>query len=180
MSAMPPFTVKLAMEISPEILQQLKEFSLFKDFSEDEIKLRQVAAVMRRQEAKAGAYILNEGEEGDDLYLLMKGKVRVIKHTKQKEEYTIVDLEAAYHVFFGEMALMDSDRRSASVLVLEDAELLLLSRADFTQLGDKFPDIGLPITRIITKILIGRLRNVNNDVILLFDALVDEIQTNHL
>ena len=163
-----------------DFIDRLKDFSIFSDIAEDDIKLRQIAAVMKARSAKKGDYLFGEGDEGDELFLLIKGMVRVIKHTKQEEEYTIVDLEASYNVFFGEMALMDQDVRSASILVLEDSEFLVLNRKDFIELGDKFPDIGLPITRTINKILIDRLRNVNNDVILLFDALVDEIQTNHL
>ncbi len=166
--------------IDSKILERLKQFSLFADIAEDEIRLRQVASVMKFRSGKMGEYLLNEGDEGDELFLLLKGKVRVIKHTKQNEEYTIVDLEASYNVFFGEMALMDQDVRSASILLLENSDFMVLNRADFTELGNKFPDIGLPITRKINKMLIDRLRHVNDDVILLFDALVDEVQTNHL
>ncbi|MDX2470541.1 MAG: cyclic nucleotide-binding domain-containing protein [SAR324 cluster bacterium] len=166
--------------ITENQIEHLKNFSLFKDIAESDEKMAIVSKYMTPQRAKKDEYLFREGDEGDEIFILMKGKVRVIKKTKQQEEYTIVDLEDSFHVFFGEMALMDQDVRSASIMILEDSELLVMNREGFMEMGDQHPEIGLPITRVVNKIVIDRLRNVNNDVILLFGALVDEIQTNHL
>ena len=106
--------------------------------------------------------------------------VRVCKNTTLNDQYTIVDLKSEWNVFFGEIALMDNDERSASVMVLEDCEVLVMDREKFDELGDRHPEICLPITRVIVKRICMNLRNVNNDVIMLFDALVNEIQANQL
>lgn len=168
------------METREEIITRLKDFALFEDIAEDDEKLEKVSAILEPRNIKAGEYIFKQGDHGEELFILTSGAVRVCRNTKQNEEYTIVDLKAEYNVFFGEIALMDSDERSASIKVLEDCEVLVMAKDKFTELGDRFPEIGLPITRIIVKRICGNLRNVNNDVILLFDALVNEIQSTQL
>ncbi|MBU2512821.1 cyclic nucleotide-binding domain-containing protein [bacterium] len=163
-----------------ELIARLKDFSLFEDIADDNQKMEKVVAILKSKTIKAGEYIFRQGDQGEELFILISGAVRVCKTTMQKEEYTIVDLKAEYNVFFGEIALMDSDKRSASIKVLEDCEVLVMEKDNFTQLGNEYPEIGLPITRVIVKRICGNLRNVNNDVILLFDALVNEIQSTQL
>jgi len=160
--------------------ERLKDFSLFSEFADQPEQIKTVARYMRVQTYKAGEYIFREGDLGDDLSLLASGAVRVLKYTKTKEEYTIVDLNGAANVFFGELALMDEDKRSASIQVLENCMTYVLDRPSFLELGKQHPEIALPITQAIAKIISGRLRSVNDDVILLFDALVNEVESNHL
>jgi CRP-like cAMP-binding protein len=74
------------------------------------------------------------------------------------------------------MALIDDDRRSATVIATEDSEFLVISKNDFLSLGNKYPAIGLPITRAIAKILASRLRKTTGDMLTIFDALVQELQ----
>lgn len=163
-----------------EIIERLKNFALFEDIAHDDEKMAKVAGILKSQTIKSGEYIFKQGDHGEELFILMSGAVRVCKNTKQNEEYTIVDLKAEYNVFFGEVALMDSDERSASIKVLEDCDVLVMAKDDFTRLGNEHPEIGLPITRVIVKRICSNLRNVNNDVILLFDALVNEIENTQL
>lgn len=163
-----------------KITARLKDFSLFEHIANDEEKLKKVVSILQPRKIASGEYIFKQGDHGEELFILTSGAVRVCKNTKQNEEYTIVDLKAEYNVFFGEIALMDSDERSASIKVLEDCEVLIMEKDQFTRLGDEYPEIGLPITRVIVQRICSNLRNVNNDVILLFDALVHEIESSQL
>ncbi|MBT4287806.1 MAG: cyclic nucleotide-binding domain-containing protein [Deltaproteobacteria bacterium] len=159
---------------------RLKDFSLFADISSDESKIEKIAEILEHRQIKNGEYIFKQGDNGEELFILMSGKVRVCKKTKTDEEYTIVDLKSEWNVFFGEIALMDNDERSASILVLEDCDVLVMGKEKFEALGNQYPEICLPITRVIIKRICKNLRNVNNDVILLFDALVNEIESAQL
>ncbi|HKK48535.1 MAG TPA: hypothetical protein VJ932_05530, partial [Alkalispirochaeta sp.] len=58
----------------------------------------------------------------------------------------------------------------------EDSEFLVITKQDFTRLGDSYPSIGLPITRAIAQILASRLRKTTGDMLTIFDALVSEIE----
>lgn len=163
-----------------EIIERLKDFSLFENISDQKENLEKIAAILDLRHIRAGEYIMKQGDRGEELYILITGAVRVCKNTKQNEEYTIVDLKAEFNVFFGEIALMDSDVRSASIKVLEDCDVLVMEKDKFDQLGSQYPEICLPIIQTIGKKICGNLRNANNDVILLFDALVNEIQSTQL
>lgn len=166
--------------IPKEIIDRLSDFSLFKDFSDDEESMKIIASIMEPREYAADEYIFRQGDHGKELYILTSGSVRVCKNTPQDEEYTITDLKAEWNIFFGEIALMDNDERSASIKVLKDCKVLVMDRDRFEELGKEHPEICLSITKVIVKIICGRLRNVNDDVILLFDALVSEIQSTQL
>lgn len=163
-----------------ETINLLKDIPLFRDIANDEAKMVALAEIMSQKTYKKGSYIFKEKEPGNELYILTSGAVRVCKNTLENEEYTIVDLKAENKVFFGEIALMDNDVRSASIRVLEDCNALIMNREKFEALGNKHPEICLPITRVIAKILCGRIRNANQEVILLFEALINEIQEAQL
>ena len=108
------------------------------------------------------------------------GEVRVCKTTKQNEEYAIADLSAKNNIFFGEIALMDNDLRSASIKVIQNCSVLIIHRDKFIQLGDQHPEICLPITRSIATRLCRNLRSANENIIDLFEALVSEVESSHL
>jgi len=71
---------------------------------------------------------------------------------------------------------LDNDRRSATVIADTDCELLEINRTDFVKLGDKYPHLGLPITREISAIIASRFRKQGDDIIILFEALVGEVR----
>lgn len=160
-----------------EIIKTLKEVPIFKKFADNRAELEKLAAIMDYKKAKKGSVIIREGDEGDTLFILKSGAVNILKRTLEKEEYTVVRLESKKGsvIFFGELALLDSDKRSATVVADTDVELLIIKRNDFIKLGDKYPHLGLPITREISKILASRLRKANQDIITLFEALVQEV-----
>ncbi len=160
-----------------EIINTLKNVSIFKQFAQKTEELEKLANIMNIVYAKKGETIIKEGEEGDVLYIIKKGCVNILKRTLENEQYVVVKLESKEGsvVFFGELALLDNDTRSATVTADSDCEFLVVKRDDFIKLGDEHPNLGLQITREISKILAGRLRRANKDIITLFEALVEEI-----
>jgi len=72
-----------------------------------------------------GAVICREGEEGEEMYIIQKGKVRVSKDFAGRTHLISV-LEKGD--FFGEMALVSRTRRSATVTALDAVELLVFNR----------------------------------------------------
>jgi CRP-like cAMP-binding protein len=86
-------------------------------------------------------------------------------------------LHAEDNASFGELALLDDDRRSATIMARKDCEVLALKREDFERFGDARPDIALIITRGLARLVTRNLRNSNEDVVLLFNALVNEVRS---
>lgn len=159
-----------------DILRTLGSVSFFSMFADRTDVLRKILALSRRRSFQKGKYIIREGESGDALIIILHGAIDIIKNTLQNEAYTVTNLDAAEGgINVGEMALIDNDRRSASVLARTDCECLEIDRDDFLKFGDENPEIGLAITRAIARQLSASLRKSNTDVITLFSALVEEI-----
>lgn len=159
-----------------KILDKLRQISLFNEIKSDESKLTKVYSVCTPRFFKAGSRIIQEGETGDEMFIIISGSVEILKKTRAGDNYTVVRLKAEHNIFIGELALIDDDTRSATVIASEDSEFMVIKKKDFLDLGNSSPDIGLPITRAIAKILAGRLRKTTQDMLILFDALVTEIQ----
>ena len=159
-----------------KVKEKLKKISIFKKFSEDNIALEKLSGIIRVVKFPKSAFIIKEGEQGDEMFILNVGRVSIEKRTLQDESYTVVELTDDMHVFFGELAMMDDDVRSASVVAVTDCECFKIKKADFEKLGDEDTKIGLYVTREVAKILSKRLRNANKDSITLFEALVTEIE----
>ena len=159
-------------------IDRLKQISIFKDIKDDEQALKDLFSIMSVVRYPASAHIINEGEQGSDMFILNKGQIRIEKKTLQNEPYTVVVLRDDMNVFFGEQALMDSEQRSATVVAETECECFVVKKDDFVALGNKNPLIGLYITREIVKIISKRLRKASSDIITLFSALVTEIESS--
>jgi CRP/FNR family cyclic AMP-dependent transcriptional regulator len=168
-----------ASTVADPTIEKLKEVSFFSMFENDEETIGKIAGLCSRKFFRRGKYIIREGEYGDELYIVLNGEIEIQKHTLQHEQYTVTTLNADQSsINVGEIALIDNDRRSASVLAKTDCECLVISRDDFIKFGDENPRAGLAITRAVASQLSAYLRKSNTDVITLFSALVEEISAN--
>ena len=157
------------------VIEKLKKIKLFRDLKDDDEKLAKVAKIVSWQQCKAGDQVITEGEEGSELYILQKGVVSILKKTLDQELYTIITFKDDEEVFFGELALLDNEVRSASVTAKTDCEFLVINRGNFIRLGGEDPRLGLLVTRAIGGELCKRLRKANQDIIILFEALVGQV-----
>ena len=157
-------------------IEKLKNIALFEMIKDDEDAMKKVLDITSLRKFHKGDYLIREGEVGDELFILMEGDVDILKKTRAGDDYLVVSLKAEYNIFIGEMALIDDDKRSASVVATKDAVALVIGKQQFLALGNDNPMIGLSITRVISKIIAGRLRKTNEDMMILFDALVSEVQ----
>ncbi len=157
-----------------EIIKKLNKISIFAKFKDNAEKLKKIADIIEPQYFRKGQRLINEGDAGDSMFILKTGEVTISKRTLEDEEYTIVNLSGEMNVFFGELALLDDDKRSASITALTDCEVWAIKRPDFINLGEQDAYLCLIITREIAKMLAVRLRKTNVDVITLFEALIQE------
>jgi cAMP-dependent protein kinase regulator len=87
----------------------------------------------------AGATVLEEGAPGDSLYIIKKGGVEVYTVDMQGAELKLAQLKEGD--FFGEISLLKGQPRTASIRVLEEAELLRLAKIDFDQVIVSHPEV---------------------------------------
>jgi len=116
--------------------QFLRKIHLFHDLTDEQLPA--VAEKLTEVSFAGGATVFEQGSEADSFYLIYSGKVRVVRKKDGKEE------ELANLVpddYFGEMALISSQPRSATVEAMQDSLCLRLSKIDFQELIKSFPSI---------------------------------------
>jgi CRP/FNR family transcriptional regulator, cyclic AMP receptor protein len=154
----------------------LKDCPLFKGLNEEEIAVYRAAT--RVVSYKEGESIMIEGEAGETLVILIKGKVTISKKltllggdegdTKDK---TFITLTAEYKPFFGEMAmLMEDSLRTASVIASTDCDIVLMEKLAFQDVCGKHPAIGLKVMENIAKKLATNLERESKNVLKLTTA----------
>lgn len=104
--------------------------------------------------------IIREDDQGEFLYLILSGKVRVTKRTYEGIEQILGILETGD--FFGEMVLLDRRSRSASVYSHSRVELAKIQHADVAAIMNENPRIGLKVLRAFSEVISLRLRNAND------------------
>jgi serine phosphatase RsbU (regulator of sigma subunit)/CRP-like cAMP-binding protein len=107
----------------------------------------------------AGKIILEENSEGQELYLIAEGRVKVVKYSTTGEE----KLLALLHVgdFFGELELIDGRNRSARVVAVEDCTLFSLNKNTFLNLLNQSHPFALRVMQVLSL----RLRATDNHFI---------------
>ncbi len=128
-----------------EPLLALKEISLFTNLSLDQLEA--VHQITTEVEYLADEVIMREGDRGDQLYLLLEGRVRVFKNYGLPNEDKLRDLPAGS--YFGEMAILGGGERLATIVTLEHSHLLSLDGNSLRELLMQMPDISFEIFRVL-------------------------------
>lgn len=121
----------------------LSKISLFSDLSRSEIERLQNLLVERQY--KRGEAILIQNDKGDSLYIIAEGRVKVVLYGDKGKEVILSILKEGE--FFGEMALLDEDVRSAYVITLEKTRVLVLQREIFINWINSHPQIAVKLLK---------------------------------
>ena len=134
----------------------LRRMPLFRHLVYKEI-LR-VLNVTSVKEYPPGEEIIKEGTAGDEMFVLLRGKIRL-----HKNDAFITHLEPGAHI--GEMALVDRRYpRSASATAEERSRVLILSRKDFYEIIRKEPQLSTKLLWAFTQVLADRLRKTTAEL----------------
>ncbi|MGK2856798.1 MAG: Crp/Fnr family transcriptional regulator [Thermoanaerobaculia bacterium] len=107
-----------------------RRFSLFAELDDADLAL--VAEVARPRRYSRDEVVIREDERGDVLCLIKQGRVKISMTSPEGKEIILSTLGPGE--FFGEMALLDDEPRSASVIATEKLEVLTIWRSDFLEL----------------------------------------------
>lgn len=137
----------MQLEAGMKELMLLKKVSLFNSLSLDQIEA--IRAVCVESIYLKGEVIFREGSEGHHLYILLSGMVEVVKGHGSRHSTSLAVLKEGD--YFGELSIIDSQERSATAAVLEDARVLTLERNQFEQLLYDIPDVAMEICKGLTR-----------------------------
>lgn len=122
--------------------------------------LRRIAAVGTREQHPSGATVFSEGSEGDKMYLILSGAVRISRQVPGLGEEALAVLRAGN--YFGEMSLIDESPRSADAKAHEATELLVLKKDDLEDLLFVDRDLAYDLLWNFVRTLTSRLRDTND------------------
>jgi hypothetical protein len=129
----------------------LRHVPLFSNMATSE--LTQVASLAREVTYPAGSRIIQEGEHGDHMFLIVDGEVLI-----QRGETPLNKLGP--RDFFGEMSIIDGEARSASATAVTDCLLLRIDKEDFQELLSTYSSAAISVVRALNQ----RLREVLPDL----------------
>jgi serine/threonine protein phosphatase PrpC/CRP-like cAMP-binding protein len=145
---------RLAREVNLK-MEVLHKMPLFRHLTYQE--LVRVMNITQVRTYEPDAEVVAEGADGDELFIVLTGKVRVVS-----AQAKIAELGPGEH--FGEMALVDKAPRSADVIAAEPSSLLAIKRRDFFDIIRKDHPIAVKLLWSFLGVLTERLRNTSREL----------------
>ena len=142
------------MPLTP--LEVLRKVPLFATMREGDINA--FAELVRERTYPKGSVIVFEDDPGDALYLVSAGQVKVVLIGEDGREVILSVLGEGS--FFGEMSLIDDQPRSATVIAMTDAGVLVLRREDFQSRLRSSPEVAIALLRELSR----RLRRADEKI----------------
>jgi CRP/FNR family cyclic AMP-dependent transcriptional regulator len=134
-----------------EILSKIALFSLMKKRD-----LKRISKLSRRHRYEKGDVIVQEGARDGRLFVIISGEVAVMKDLGKPCEIHLRKLGSG--TYFGEMALIDDYVRTASVVALNETEVLSLDQWNFRDEIKKYPSVAIELLQTLSR----RIRAIEN------------------
>jgi small-conductance mechanosensitive channel len=127
-----------------QIMEGLRQVDFLRGLRDEELRLLVPGVVV--QKFGAGESIVREGDEGESLFIMRLGTVEVVA-AKNGKQVHITNLSPP--AFFGEMALMTGEKRTATICARTDVELLEVTRDAFGELFKNHPETAAQMGEVI-------------------------------
>ena len=139
-----------------EILQAIPLFAQLskRDFS-------MLFNIIHNRSYVAHEYIFHQGDPGIGLYVIREGEVRIERKLDSAETILLAKFKSGD--FFGELALVDDEKRSASAIAESEVKLAVIFKPDLDEFITHFPKRGVKILQGISHVVAVRLRQVNEE-----------------
>lgn len=142
-----------------DLEKSLRTIPLFKSLGKRDIT--NLTRIIHNRNYLAGEYIFYQGDPGIGLYLIREGEVSISRDGDEKDKINLATFSKGD--FFGELALVDGETRSASAIANTDTRLAVIFKPDLDEFIDKYPKKGIKILKGIAQIVAVRLRALNEE-----------------
>src|SRR5688572_17059028 len=129
--------------------------------SESDIAL--VAHAMRRRNYRRGEVIFRQDDPGNALYLIESGTVKISRLGEDGREITLTLLHSGE--YFGELALLDDEPRSADAIAVDPTTVYLLPKAEFKSFLQANPHVPLQMLSAMSRMYVRRLTDAVQDAV---------------
>jgi CRP-like cAMP-binding protein len=154
----------------------LARYRLFNGLDAEQLKM--IENVMSVRNYKKGEQIIREGEEGNEMYVLLKGSIEISARMTLSNgdsgarDKSLKQLNDSFNIFFGEMSMFGKEQRSATVSAISDCYLGILTKEQVETLSANYPSLGYHLFRNIGEKIATTLRWANRDILKLTTAFV--------
>jgi CRP-like cAMP-binding protein/CheY-like chemotaxis protein len=131
-----------------QISEVLKKVPFFRSLAKDGISF--VVERLKFKPFDANEIICKIGDPGNKMWIIISGRVQVVVQPEGSDEGTVI-AELTGGDYFGEMALLTGEPRSATVQTTEPTETFVLSKEDFDLIVERFPSITLSMGKIMSQ-----------------------------
>jgi CRP-like cAMP-binding protein len=139
------------------IRQFLKNIPLFAQLRKRE--LRDIEHLIHCRQYKNAEVIFWQNEPGVGMYIVQRGEVGIFQDYDTPQQKQLARLSQGE--FFGEMALLEDDNRSATAVALSESQLLGIFHPDLFDLFERKPELGIKVLVPLANMLAQRLRKTN-------------------
>lgn len=153
------------MSANENFVELVENIPLFKNFSKEDCK--KICDMCRLINFKGGQTIFNEGDRDDSLYIILNGKVKILK-SKTNRNILLAELDKGD--FFGEMEILHPSKqgRTASAVASSDADLLKITKQEIDNAIKKSQLYAFKLVHFFAKVLCERLRRMDDAYTQLF------------
>ena len=150
-----------------DLLEILFNIPIFAQLSRREVS--SLFNIIHNRSYVAREYIFYQGDPGIGLYIIREGTVRIERKIDSGETFSLATFKAGD--FFGELALVDDEKRSASAIADTDVKLAVIFKPDLDDFISRFPKKGVKILQGISHVVAVRLRQLNEENINLVSSI---------
>jgi CRP-like cAMP-binding protein len=140
-----------------DVFDILKKVPIFQDLGRREFN--KIESILHRRNWNADEGIINEGDPGVGMYIIVAGEVRITQVGEDGGQQQLATLTGGD--FFGEQALLDESPRTASAYANETCRIIGFFRPDLLELIESNPRFGLKIVMRLSQMISVRLRHTN-------------------
>ncbi|MBN2423867.1 MAG: cyclic nucleotide-binding domain-containing protein [Calditrichaceae bacterium] len=138
-----------------QVSKILQQVPIFKSLSKESIDF--IVERLKFKTFDEEETICKIGDPGDEMFIIITGEVKIVIYSDDaKHEQVVAKLGSGN--YFGEMALLTGETRSASVITTEKSEMFVLHKNDFDVILDKYPAISLSLGKIVSQRLRDTLK----------------------
>ncbi len=149
---------------------ELAQFELLREFESGQTHapLEPLAACVVERSCGPGETIFRAGDEGDELFLIRRGHVRLVLPVNGSDHHNLA--ACGRGDFFGEVAFLDRGGRSADAVATTPTDLYVISRARFDAVSRAHPVVGVKMFARLARVLALRLRHADGELRAWYEA----------
>ena len=156
------------IETEKDMVAVLAKVPIFSEFSKREIQ--KIARIAYKRDYNEGEEIVREGQPSAGMYVIMRGDVKITKRSGEGLEIKLATMSEGD--FFGDVGLLDSAPRTATITATTPTQVIGLFRPELLQLIENDPKLASKVLFKLAQIVAVRLRATNEKL----EKLADEVK----